>query len=64
MSFIPTTARDEVLEALANVNHEAKRAPHVFGWTGMPSRWDKLHARLDDLLDMLDQIDNEEAKAC
>lgn len=61
MSFIPTTARDEVLEALANVNHEAKRAPHVFGWAEQPSRWDRLHTRLDDLLDMLQDIDNGEA---
>lgn len=44
------TTRTELADALAYVNHEAKRAPHVLGTAEYPSKWDQRHAMLDALL--------------
>lgn len=48
------TSRADLIEALGNLNGYAKRQPHVLG-VSAPSRWDMAHARIDAVLDELDE---------
>lgn len=50
MPFITDGAGpDEIREALAHLNHKAKRLPHIYG-AGCPTPWDTTHQAIDDLL--------------
>jgi hypothetical protein len=46
------STREDVIEALGHVCHEAHRAPAVVARFACsePTRWDKMHAFLDELL--------------
>lgn len=41
------------VEALRNLNHEAKRMQTVLGTPTLPTRWDYAHKRIDALLELI-----------
>lgn len=45
------TTRDQIAEACGHVCASAKRLPRVVGTAECPTLWDRLHAKLDVLLD-------------
>lgn len=51
--FDETTPRVELIEALRNLNHEAKRMQRVLGTPTLPTRWDYAHKRIDKLLELI-----------
>lgn len=48
------SSRAEIISALLLANAEAMRVPHVIGTAKVPSRWDRVHAFIDGLLEFLD----------
>lgn len=48
-----TSSREDIMEALEILGREAHREQHVVGTEAYPSRWDSLHAFIDQLLDEL-----------
>lgn len=44
------TSRDDLAEALANLVAYAKRQQYILGDAEHPSRWDRSHQRIDQLL--------------
>jgi hypothetical protein len=51
--FDETTPRAELIEALKNLNHEAKRMQRVLGTALLPTRYDHIHRKMDDLLELI-----------
>lgn len=49
------TTRDELVEALGNMNRSAKRTMAVVGTDLVPTPWDRFHARINALLDDLER---------
>jgi hypothetical protein len=49
------TTADDLRECLANLCHSAKRCIPVVGNDLLPTEWDRRHARIDALLDELQQ---------
>lgn len=45
--------RAELKEALHHACQAAKRCPYIVGTAEYPSRWDRAHIHVDDLLDQI-----------
>ncbi len=58
MTITDQPTRTEIHEALANVNHRARREMPVTRrlTTDEPTPWDKRHATIDSLLDELERV--------
>lgn len=45
---------DQLREALTHAAYRAHRMPHVVGNDKLPTPWDKAHADIDGMLDVLE----------
>lgn len=61
MNLEDGATREEVEEALAHHVHTAKRTFAKVGNEAYPTPWDRAHARINELLDLLDQYKAEVA---
>lgn len=50
-------SRDELCEALAHMNHRAKREMSVVGSEKLKTPWDRRHEEIDQMLDDLEAMD-------
>lgn len=51
---VATDPAASLLEALANLSHRAQREFPVVGTPEVPTPWDRRHAAINELLDLLD----------
>lgn len=61
MSTTETPTREDIEEALGHHVHAAKRTFASVGTEKYPTRWDNIHARINELLDQLDGLKAEVA---